>query len=53
VNADPFDNGMPKHTKLPSMLLVLGDSLTTTSSHIYLDDVRVRMDGGGDTYAFD
>ncbi len=53
VNADPFDNGMPKHTKLPSMLLVLGDSGTTTSSHIYLDDVSVRMDGQLDTYAFD
>ncbi len=53
VNADPFDNGMPKHTKLPSMLLVLGDSLTTSASHIYLDDLSATMDGVQYTYPLD
>lgn len=53
VNADPFDNGMPKHTKLPSILLVLGDSLTTSASHIYLDDFSVMMSGVRTTWPLD
>ena len=52
VNADPFDNGMPKHTELPSILLVLGDSLTTTPSRIHIDDIVVASGGTTTTYDF-
>lgn len=45
VNADPFDNGMPKYVDLTSMLFVLGDSGTVAAFDIYLDDIDVLMNG--------
>ena len=53
VNADPFDNGMPKYVDLPSMLFVLGDSNTITGLHIYLDDIDVLMNGTHHVVSFE
>lgn len=53
VNADPFDNGMPRHTTLPSVLLILADSLTTRALHIDLDHIRFVYRGGADLVDFE
>ena len=45
VNADPFDNGMPKYVELPAFLFVLGDSNTVIALHIFLDDVKLTFSG--------
>ena len=52
VNADPFDNGMPKYVDLTSILFVLGDSGTVAAFDIYLDDVDVMMNGAHHVVGF-